>query len=188
MMPLDALASFPPARTPALAAAFNQRWQWRPLGNHDLTWLSALYASTRELELQAVPWPAAAKQQFLAQQFAAQHQHYLAHYPLAHFLAIECDGQAIGRYYIDESGVDDLLVDISLFPAWRGQGIGSAVIRCQQQASEYRGRKLALSVMVHNPAAQRLYERLGFVVTAESDDGLYLSMHWQPAGVSPALS
>ncbi len=181
-MMLDALTSFPPARQPKLAAASSGDWRWRALGKHDLCWLPALYASTREQELQAVPWPAPAKQMFLAQQFAAQHQHYLARYPQAHFLAIEYGGQAVGRYYIDESGKDDLLVDISLFPAWRGQGIGSALIQSQQQASAERGRGLALSVMVHNVAAQRLYARLGFVVTAESQDGLYLPMHWRAAG------
>lgn len=176
------LSSFPPARRPALADTGNTRWHWRALTDRDLAWLPALYASTREQELQAVPWPASAKQQFLAQQFAAQHQHYLAHYAQAHYLAIESEGHAAGRYYIDESGEDDLLVDISLFPAWRGQGIGSALIQCQQQASAQRGRGLALSVMAHNLAARRLYARLGFVLTAESDDGLYLPMRWQSAG------
>lgn len=180
MIPLDHLAPFPPARLSALAATLDERWQCRALGNHDLGWLPALYASTREQELQALPWPAATKQQFLAQQFAAQHQHYLAHYPHAHYLAIEHQGQVVGRCYIDESGAEDRLVDISLFPAWRGQGIGSALIQGQQQAAAERGRGLALHVMVHNTAAQRLYTRLGFVVSAESEDGLYLPMHWHP--------
>ena len=181
MMPLDSLAPFPPARHSALAAVLNGRWQCRALASHDLVWLPALYASTREQELQVLPWPAAAKQQFLAQQFAAQHQHYLAQYPQAHYLAIEHEGQVVGRCYIDESGAEDLLVDISVFPAWRGQGIGSALIESQQQASAQRGRGLALHVLLHNTAAQRLYARLGFVVSAASDDGLYLPMRWQPA-------
>lgn len=147
-----------------------------------MAWLPTLYASTREQELQAVPWPATAKHAFLAQQFAAQHQHYLAHYAQAHYLAIECEGQAAGRFYIDETGEDDLLVDISLFPAWRGQGIGAALIRTQQQASAARGCGLALHVMVHNTAAQQLYARLGFVASTESADGLYLPMRWQHTG------
>ncbi len=179
------LSPFPPARRPALAETGNTRWQWRALAEHDLVWLPNLYASTREQELQAVPWPAQAKQQFLAQQFAAQHQHYLVHYPGAHYLALEQEGEVLGRFYIDESGKNDLLVDISLFPAWRGKGVGSELIQRQQQASASRGRSLSLHVMMHNVAAQRLYARLGFVVTAESADGMYLPMNWQPtAGAS----
>jgi GNAT superfamily N-acetyltransferase len=182
MMPLAALASFPPARRPALAVGSDGRWCLRALSDGDLAWLPALYASTREQELQAVPWPTTAKQQFLAQQFAAQHQHYLARYAQAHFLAIECDDQAVGRYYIDETGEDDLLVDISLFPAWRGQGMGSTIIHMQQLRSAGRGRGLALHVMVHNLDAQRLYARLGFVMGGGSGDGLYLPMRWQHTG------
>lgn len=180
------LSSFPPARCPALADTGNTRWHWRALTDRDLTWLPDLYASTRERELQAVPWPAQAKRQFLTQQFAAQHQHYLANHPGAHFLAIEQGDEAVGRYYIDESAGDDLLVDISLFPAWRGKGIGSELIKRQQQASAERGRCLSLHVMVHNVAAQRLYARLGFMVTGESADGMYLPMRWQPIYDRPA--
>lgn len=181
MMASPPLAPFPPARFPALAATSDTPWHCRALGGDDLAWLPALYASTREQELQAVPWPADAKQHFLAQQFIAQHQHYLAHHPRAHYLAIECNGEAVGRIYVDESGAEDLLIDISLFPSWRGQGIGSALIRRQQQASGRQGRGLALHVMVHNMAAQRLYARLGFVESGESADGLYLPLRWQPS-------
>jgi ribosomal protein S18 acetylase RimI-like enzyme len=175
------LAGFPPARTSALATASDSRWRCRALGEHDLAWLPALYASTREQELQAVPWPADAKQQFLEQQFIAQHQHYLAQFPRAQYLAVECDGVAAGRFYLDETGADDRLIDISLFPAWRGQGIGAALIQCQQQSSAARGRALALHVMVHNIAAQRLYARLGFVGNGGSEDGLYLPLRWPPS-------
>lgn len=180
-MGLPPLASFPPPRSTALAATSGLRWRCRPLGDHDLTWLPALYASTREQELQAVPWPADAKQQFLAQQFVAQHQHYLAHYPQAHYLAVECEGETVGRFYLDETGADDRLVDISLFPAWQGQGIGAALIERQQQSSAARGRGLALHVMVHNIGAQRLYARLGFVGSGASEDGVYLPLRWQPS-------
>lgn len=181
MMASPPLAPFPPARFAALAATSDTAWHCRALGGDDLAWLPALYASTREQELQAVPWPADVKQQFLAQQFNAQHQHYLAHHPHAHYLAIERNGEAVGRIYVDESGADDLLVDISLFPSWRGQGIGSALIQRQQQASGGQGRGLALHVMIHNMAAQRLYARLGFVENGESADGLYLPLRWQPS-------
>jgi ribosomal protein S18 acetylase RimI-like enzyme len=181
----DTLAPFPAERRPALAgAAAADRWQWRALHPDDLPWLAALYASTREDEMRPLPWPETSKQQFLQQQFIAQHQHYLARHPNAHYLAILSDGQPVGRFYIDEDGPDDLVVDISLMPAWRGSGIGTAVIGCQQQASAARGRGLALHVMQHNHGAFRLYQRMGFVASPGAGDALYLPMRWQAGAVA----
>jgi ribosomal protein S18 acetylase RimI-like enzyme len=179
MIQADTLAPFPPERRPALAGvAGDTTWAWRALGRADLPWLVALYATTRAQELEPVPWPETVKQQFLAQQFVAQHQHYLGQYPQAHYLAIDVDGQAVGRVYLDECGEDDLLVDISLLPAWRGRGLGTALIRRLQQAAAMRGRGLRLHVQVHNPAARRLYERLGFVAGDDSGQQTHVAMRW----------
>lgn len=178
MLP-DTLAPFPAERRPALAAVAGLP-DWRALHHGDLPWLVALYASTREEELRPVPWPEPVKQQFLMQQFIAQHQHYVAQHPHAHYLAIMCDGQPVGRLYLDEGGAEDLIVDISLLPHWRGAGIGTAMIVGQQQASAVRGRALCLHVMQHNAGAQRLYRRLGFVSTAAVAGDPYLPMRWDP--------
>lgn len=175
------LTPFPTERRiPQAAPDGSMPWGWRALHGGDLAWLATLYASTREEELRSVPWPAQARQQFLAQQFAAQHQHYLAQHPHAHYLAILCDGLPAGRFYVDENGEDDLIVDISLLPSWRGRGLGTAVIGCQQQASAARGRALRLHVMRHNAAAQRLYTRLGFVAVDVPASDVYLPMYWTP--------
>ncbi|WP_422509109.1 GNAT family N-acetyltransferase [Stenotrophomonas sp. GZD-301] len=183
MIQADTLAPFPPERRPALAGADDAAaWAWRALGRADLPWLVALYATTRAEELQPLPWPETVKQQFLAQQFVAQHQHYLGHYPQAHYLAIDVDGQPVGRVYIDETGEDDLLVDISLLPAWRGRGLGTTLIHRLQRSAAMRGRGLRLHVQVHNPAARRLYERLGFIAGDDSGQQTHVAMRW--AGVS----
>jgi ribosomal protein S18 acetylase RimI-like enzyme len=181
----DTLAPFPPERRPALAGvAGDTGWQWRALRGDDLPWLVQLYASTREEELRSVPWPDASKQQFLSQQFVAQHQHYLAQHPRAHYLAILHEQQPVGRFYVDEDGEEDLIVDISLLPSSRGSGIGTAVLGCQQQASAARGRGLALHVMQHNHGAFRLYQRMGFVASPGAGDALYLPMRWQAGAVA----
>jgi GNAT superfamily N-acetyltransferase len=183
MLP-DSLAPFPGERRPALAGiAASAGWHWRALRHGDLPWLATLYASTREEELRPVPWPESSKQQFLMQQFIAQHRHYLDTYRNAHYLAILWDGQPVGRFYIDEDGTDDLIVDISLMPSWRGRGIGAAVIGCQLQASAARGRGVALHVMQHNHGARRLYERLGFAATEADAGEPYLPMRWQAASL-----
>lgn len=180
------LAPFPAGRRPALAAVHGAGagWQWRALASNDLPWLATLYASTREAELQGLMWPAQLLQQFLAQQFSAQHQHYLAHFPQAHYLAIEVGGQAVGRLYLDESAEHDQVVDISLLPDRRGHGIGGAVIMQVQASAALRGRSVALHVLANNVGAQRLYQRLGFVAQHEDTHAMYQPMRWPAPAAS----
>jgi ribosomal protein S18 acetylase RimI-like enzyme len=148
--------------------------------NADLPWLRALYASTRAEELAAVPWPEFAKRQFLDQQFALQHQHYLGHYPTADYLVIRTDQQEpVGRFYLDRARPAYLLVDISLFPRWRGLGLGSLLIRQSQADAAAQGLGMQLHVLDSNLLARRLYERLGFV-SAASDHPGYHRMSWRP--------
>lgn len=186
------LAPFPPGRRTALAGwALPPGWGCRALHDGDLAWLAALYASTREDELRAVPWPESVKQQFLGQQFVAQHQHYLSVHPDAQYLALEHDGQPVGRLYLDDQGVDDRIVDISLLPPWRGGGLGTVLLGRLQQAAAARQRGLHLHVMVHNTGARRLYERLGFIGAAIAPGELHLPMHWAAASTvaaQPGLS
>jgi ribosomal protein S18 acetylase RimI-like enzyme len=147
----------------------------------DLPWLRALYASTRAEELAGIAWPEAAKRHFLDQQFALQHQHYQSHFPHADYLVIRTAAQEpVGRHYLDRSGSEWLLVDISLFPAWRGQGIGTMLIRHSQHEAAAQARGMLLHVLDTNPLARQLYERLGFVWEASAYPG-YGRMRWRSA-------
>lgn len=151
----------------------------RRVGQEDLPWLRDLYATTREDELAHAPWSPAQKRVFLDQQFGAQHQHYQAAYAAADFLAI-CDMRGpLGRFYLQCSPPDHLLVDISLFPWARGEGIGEALIRSAQQEAAAQDRGMTLHVLQQNPGARRLYERLGFV--ASEAPFPYLRMAWHPS-------
>lgn len=176
-------APFPAERpdrmqTPARLA--ERGFSLRALHDGDLPWLRDLYATTRADEMAPVPWPEIAKRAFLDQQFALQHQHYLAHYADTDFLAIEQAGRGpVGRYYLQRAGSGDLIVDISLFPDLRGSGVGSALIRHSQAEAAALGRGMRLHVMRTNPAARRLYERLGFVVTDDTGAS-HIPMAWTP--------
>ncbi|MFZ5635356.1 MAG: GNAT family N-acetyltransferase [Pseudomonadota bacterium] len=163
-------------QTPASLAG--RGFSLRTLHDRDLPWLRDLYASTRAEEMAPVPWPEIAKRSFLDQQFALQHQHYLAHFGDSDFLAIERDGRPVGRYYLQRVAPEHLIVDISLFPDQRGQGIGAALIERSQAEAAALGRGMHLHVSVSNPGARRLYERLGFV--AGSAENGYRAMRWVP--------
>ncbi|RNF86563.1 GNAT family N-acetyltransferase [Montanilutibacter psychrotolerans] len=156
----------------------------------DLPYLRELYASTREQELAQVAWPPQARQAFLDSQFALQHLHYVNHFPQAAFLVIEQHGDPVGRYYLqrgdasrahhDEVPGDDLLIDISLGPAVRGQGLATALIGDSQRQAARHGRGMQLHVQCDNTGAARLYQRLGFSVVA--DEGAYQRLRWDPRG------
>lgn len=175
------LTSFPAGRDDRLAApaALSERgYVLRPLRDGDLPWLHDLYASTRAEELAPVPWPEAAKRMFLDSQFALQHQHYQAQHGDADFLAIERGGVPVGRYYLQRTSPDHLIVDICLLPRERGRGVAAALIAHSQQRAAAHGCGVTLHVQADNAAAQRLYQRAGFTVI--EDQGSHLLMRWTP--------
>jgi GNAT superfamily N-acetyltransferase len=178
-------APFPPERadrmrTPALL--IERRFSLRALQDADLPWLRDLYATTRAEEMAPVPWPEIAKRSFLDQQFGLQHQHYILHFAGADFLAIEhAQRGPVGRYYLQRTAPDHLLVDISLFPGMRAQGLGRTLIEASQREAHALGHGMQLHVAQHNQAARRLYERLGFAITHSTES--HKHMRWSPGGV-----
>lgn len=176
------MAPFPPeprGRIEVPAALGERGFSLRALRVDDLLWLRDLYASTRAEEMAPVPWPEGTKRSFLDQQFALQHAHYIAHYGDADFLALEHDGRPAGRYYLQRTAPSHLIVDICLFPALRGSGVGAALIRASQVEAAALGFGMHLSVACDNTRAQQLYQRLGFMVAGEQ--GPYIAMNWTPA-------
>ncbi len=166
----------------ALPAALAARGlSMRPARPSDLPMLRDLYAQTRAAEMAAVPWPDSVKRAFLDDQFRLQHRHYVAHYAAADFMVIEHPDGPVGRYYLLREAPAHLVVDISLFAAWRGQGIGAALLRASQEDARAAGRGMRLHVVHDNQAARRLYERLGFVPGEDATQGTHLPMHWSPS-------
>ena len=142
----------------------------------DLGWLCQLYATTRAEEMAQVPWPEELKRAFLADQFGLQHRHYLSHYPDCDFLVLDGEQGPLGRYYLQRDWQDHLLVDISLLPQARGQGIGRLLIEASQSEARRHRCGMLLHVLATNHAARRLYERLGFIVTELQ--GMHYRMEW----------
>jgi len=181
----DAL-SFPLLRAAWLPAAGQDLppdLSWRTAQNEDLPFFRRLYADVRAAELDAAAWPEALRQTFLDSQFALQHRHYTAHFQPADYLVIEDAGAPVGRLYLHRNDVEANVIDIALLSSTRGRGIGSALLRLVQQTALNDGLG---SVMLHvehrNPAARRLYERMGFV--AEEDIGSHLRMRWMAAAAA----
>jgi ribosomal protein S18 acetylase RimI-like enzyme len=174
---MGASAAFAPPAFALPAALVSRGFALRPESDGDIPFLMRLYASTREDELKIVPWSAQEKQAFLASQFQAQRLHYRKHFETCAFDVIEQRGVPAGRLYLEPRVSRLHIIDIALMPAWRGQGIGTAILRALQETARAQGKGVGIMVEVFNPA-RRLYDRLGFTQTA--DHGVYLEMEWRP--------
>jgi ribosomal protein S18 acetylase RimI-like enzyme len=156
--------------------------QLRPATKADRAFLVELYAGTRAEELALVDWDEETKRAFIEHQFSAQDDHYRANYPGAALDLIEVEGERAGRLYVYRGEEDIRIMDIAVAPAFRGQGIGTALIEELIAEARSSGRSVSIHVEMQNPA-RGLYERLGFIQIGEH--GVYVLMEWsQPKTAS----
>lgn len=152
-----------------------QGFALRPEAEADDPYLLALYATTRQAELDQMPdWSPEQRQAFVAMQFNAQRHHYRHAIPNVAFDVITRDGEPIGRLYTREGETMLHIVDILIDPALRGKGIGTALLQSLTDETRAVGKVLSIFVETYNPA-KRLYERLGFVPVGEPQ-GFFLEM------------
>jgi GNAT superfamily N-acetyltransferase len=162
---------------PPVRAAARFDISYRPFTDADLPLIERLYASTREAEVAQTGWPEDVQTRFIAQQFEAQHRHYQAHYHDMEWLIVERAGEPIGRLYLFEDEREFQIVDITIGPEARGEGIGAAIIQDLFAVAGPAGKRVSIHVEKNNPA-RRLYLRLGFVMV--EDQGVYDLMAWSP--------
>ena len=149
----------------------------RRITDADMDFLQRLYATTRQDELDQVPWTDEQKAAFVSQQFHAQHQYWQENYTDTSWDLVVGDGEPIGRLYVARWSGDIRIVDIALMPECRGGGVGTRLLRDILAEGDATGRKVSIHVEIYNPA-RRLYERLGFVQAGER--GVYLLMERPP--------
>jgi ribosomal protein S18 acetylase RimI-like enzyme len=149
----------------------------RPARPEDRAFLFRLYAETRAAEMALVPWSEGQRLAFLTMQFEAQDRSYHGNFPSARFDVLELGGAPAGRLYVDRGQDEIRVIDITLLPEKRGQGVGSALFHDLFAEAAASGRLVTIHVDSRNPAG-RLYERLGFVEVR--DEGVYRFMQWSP--------
>ena len=156
---------------------------FRPIVADDAEFLCAVYASTRTEELAVVPWSAQQKEAFLRSQFAAQHDHYQAHYAGASFEVILLRKQPVGRLYVARWEHEIRIVDIALLPEHRRAGIGTMLLNEILAEGRQSNKSVSIHVEQFNPAL-RLYQRLGF--SRISEHGPYYLMSWRAPEIKQA--
>src|SRR6478736_2114596 len=113
----------------------------RPETEADLPFLLSVYASTRQEEMAVVPWPQEQKDNFVRSQFSLQRSHYKEHYAESQFDIVMLDEVAAGRLYVHRGQSEIRIIDISLLPQFRGQGVGRRLLE-QLQAEARESRKI----------------------------------------------
>jgi ribosomal protein S18 acetylase RimI-like enzyme len=137
----------------------------RPVGESDETLLFRLYASTREYELSQVPWTGDQKHAFLTMQYAAQTHSYASSYPEATHDMICVEERPVGRIYLARLPDRWHILDITIDPASRNRGIGSAVLRQILEEADRTENPVRIYVESFNPSI-KLFERLDFRVVS----------------------
>lgn len=163
------------------------RLSQRPADPADNDFLLALFAESRpDLAL----LPEAVRGQLIRLQFESQSSQYRSSVPDAvdWILELERDGRAepVGRCYLRQAAEEHRLLDLTIRSQWRGQGLGSEVLRRLCAEADRAGVPLRLSVWHANEGAVRLYRRHGFVADGaetgtdsdSSEMAGYLHMHW----------
>lgn len=118
-------------------------------------------------------WTAEQTRAFCDWQFDLQRRHYRTVMPDTWFDLLLHRGERAGRLYLDQRKDRLQIVDIALLPAWRSQGVGTALIEGVIEQASTLGLAVGLSVDTQG-RARRLYERLGFVAGAGS--GIHVEM------------
>ena len=150
---------------------------FRPIAPEDQSFLFSLYASTRKEEVAQTGWSEFEQENFLRQQFLAQHQFYTEQFSKAKFNLIIDNEQPIGRLYLDHRKDEIRVIDIALLPEFRNKGIGSRLLSDILDRAKKIKKPVRIHVERYNPALN-LYNRLGF--TKIGDTGVYYLMEWKP--------
>lgn len=146
-----------------------------PVQSDDGPFLFDLYVSTRCEEIASWGWSPTEQRAFLEMQYRVRQRAYALQFPESERRVILHDGHRVGSLDVFYGRHEMRLVDIALMPEFRGAGIGTAVIRELQARADATKVPLRLTVGVAN-RVRRLYERLGFAVTAETEMDLF--MEW----------
>ena len=154
----------------------------RPIRPEDEPFLRELRATVDIEQLGLRHWSAeneALARKVIETQFRGHSTHYrqVKNQRDTRDCVIELNGRAVGRFIVTQDAEQVHIADITVHPAFRGQGIGQAVIASVQHECTESRRLLHLQVDRQNTAVH-FYLGLGF--RAIGEDALHLLMEWVP--------
>jgi len=106
---------------------------------------------------------------------AWQARYFREHFDPAKRQIIRCDGVDVGVLSVEEREDSLFLALVAILPEYQGRGIGTTLIRRLQRRAKAGSVPVTLQVLKIN-RARALYERLGFVLTGETET--HYQMRW----------
>ena len=153
--------------------------------DNDSDLLRKIFFSSWDRALAFSPLSPESKQQILNQQFELQQRGYQQQYPHADYSLIYLKKNPAGRIYVDRGPNQLVLIDITLFPSYRRQGLGTTIILELLEEAQSAQKPVYLHVEKWNPEARRLYHRLGFEDLEDIDS--HWKMGWTPLAPSQGI-
>ena len=150
----------------------------RPAKSEDAGLLHDIFCTTWQSEVEALPNQALARH-VLRIQHTAQERRFDHRYAGLRRLLLTRDGVDAGRLYLLQTGTSVHVVDLTLLPEHRGQGIGSGVLRDLMDQARIEDQSLTLRVPRTNVLATALFERLGFALVTVDD--VDCCLEWVPS-------
>jgi GNAT superfamily N-acetyltransferase len=145
-------------------------------GVDDREVLFAIYACSRDDEVNSFGWPADQRESFLRMQFSHREAAYRLQFPTAEIKLIRAGRVIVGSMIVERHSSSFWLVDIALFLEARRKGIGSSVIRDLQEEAQILQVPILLRVDKFDAGAIRFYVRMGFRAIEESQ--INFTMIW----------
>ena len=145
----------------------------------DEGFLHELYRDRRAPELAGLGWSHEDQDAFIDMQFRAQQDGYGSTFPEADHWLVIVDGERAGRLLVDCPPGERRVVDVTLLTAYRGRGIGSALMQETIDGARVDDVPVKLSAASHDERLVGWYRRLGFSVVGERPPNL--AMAWSPS-------
>jgi len=156
----------------------------RPCEDNDDGFVYDVFCTTWENEVAALPNPNLARH-VLRIQHIAQERRFASRYPGHHRFVVMVDGEDAGRVYVHEGHSALHIIDLTLLPEFRSDGVGTRLARDLLAYATERGMSVTLRVPRRNQRAGALYSSLGFELVRVDDLDSYLE--WAPqAPVQPS--
>lgn len=152
--------------------------QYKPA---DESFLFRLFCSANAQQFASLDLPFAQSQQWLRMQFDARDSQYRAQYANADFDLVLHNAQPIGNFFSQRGPEEFVLIDVTLLPEYRKQGIATKLVTAVIDAAGKAHKPLHAHVLSNSPAWV-LWQRLGF--REVRDDGVYrhIEVPFEPAG------
>lgn len=149
----------------------------RPVRPDDEPFLAQLFAFTEQERLALTGADSHTLDKIIRHELAGQQRHYRLLNEDATHCIILAQGHAAGRMVFWENRDEIRLAELAITPAFRGLGVGSAVIDTLKAQARHSHRPLRLHVeKYHLRQPRRFYQRLGFHLI--EDRQTHLFMEW----------